>query len=135
MGARDGAVTGLTAALPFVVMGAIAVGLLVLVALVLAKTTVYTITNRRVAMRIGAALTVTLNIPFTQLGSADLGIRKDGSGSIYLSLLGETRLSYLVCWPACAALAAQPDPTCSPLASGCESGGGDPWRGGQNPGR
>jgi len=66
---------------------------------VFAVTTVYTITNRRVAMRIGAALTVTLNIPFTMIASADLAPRKDGSGTIVLDLMGSTRLSYLVCWP------------------------------------
>ncbi|MFK7941852.1 MAG: photosynthetic complex putative assembly protein PuhB, partial [Paracoccaceae bacterium] len=58
-----------------------------------------TITNRRVAMRIGAALTVTLNLPYRWIGSADLQLRKDGSGTIALDLIGNTQFSYLVCWP------------------------------------
>ena len=89
----------LAAASPLLVMGAVVCAMLALVGFVQARATVYTITNRRVAMRIGAALTVTLNLPFTQLASADLKPGKRGTGSIALDLLGETRLSYLVCWP------------------------------------
>ena len=43
---------------PFIVMGLIVCALLALIAWVQARATVYTITNRRVAMRVGAALTV-----------------------------------------------------------------------------
>ena len=79
--------------------GAVACGLLMLSAWVMARATVYTITNRRVAMRIGAALTVTLNLPYRWIGSADLQMGRDGTGTIALSLMGETRFSYLVLWP------------------------------------
>jgi hypothetical protein len=84
---------------PFLVLGAIVCGLLMLTAFIQARATVYTITNRRVAMRIGAALTVTLNLPYTQIANATLDLRKGGTGTIALDLLGNTRLSYLVCWP------------------------------------
>lgn len=84
---------------PFLVMGALACGILVLIAWVQARATVYTITNRRVAMRIGAALTLTLNLPYRWIGSASLDLRKRGTGTIALSLLGTTRLSYLNTWP------------------------------------
>lgn len=87
------------AAFPFVILGTVVVSLLVLVAVVQARTTMYTVTNRRVAMRIGAALTVTLNLPYTQIGNAMLDLRKSGTGTIALETLGTTRLSYLVCWP------------------------------------
>ena len=89
----------LGATLPYVIMGGVAIALLMLVGYVQARATVYTVTNRRIAMRIGAALTITLNLPYTQLGSADLALHRDGTGNVALSLLGETRLSYLVCWP------------------------------------
>lgn len=87
------------AATPFFILGAIVMGLLYAIAYVQARATVYTVTNRRVAMRIGAALTVTLNLPYTQIASADLARRRDGTGTISFLTLGETRLSYLVCWP------------------------------------
>lgn len=80
-------------------MGAAACGLILICAWIMARATVYTITNRRVAMRIGAALTVTLNLPYRWIGTADLQKRRDGTGTIALSLMGDTRFSYLVCWP------------------------------------
>ena len=84
---------------PFLVMGAVACGLLWLIALIQARSTVYTVTNRRVAMRIGAALTVTLNLPYRWIGAANLDLRQGGTGTIALSLLGDTRLSYANTWP------------------------------------
>lgn len=84
---------------PFLVMGAVACGLLWLIALIQARSTVYTITNRRVAMRIGAALTVTLNLPYRWVGEANLDLRQGGTGTIALNLIGDTRLSYANTWP------------------------------------
>ncbi|GAB1480470.1 photosynthetic complex putative assembly protein PuhB [Paracoccaceae bacterium] len=85
--------------LPYLVIGAVACGLLYGMAVVQARSTVYTVTTARVAMRIGAALTVTLNLPFRQIGAASLAARRNGTGTIALQTLGETRISYLVCWP------------------------------------
>tara|TARA_R110002020_G_scaffold176756_9_gene369230 strand:+ start:5802 stop:6434 length:633 start_codon:yes stop_codon:yes gene_type:complete len=86
-------------AFPFVILGVVVCALLWLVAFVQARATVYTITNRRVAMRIGAALTLTLNLPFRQIAKADLTLHRAGTGTIALELLGETRLSFLNFWP------------------------------------
>ncbi|MFK7882206.1 photosynthetic complex putative assembly protein PuhB [Roseobacter sp.] len=86
-------------AVPFVLLGLIVCGLLMLVAYLQARAAMYTVTDARVVLRIGAALTVTLNLPYTQVGNAMLDLRKGGTGTIALETLGETRLSYLVCWP------------------------------------
>ncbi|MCF1710687.1 PH domain-containing protein [Tabrizicola sp. J26] len=85
--------------LPYLLLGLIASAILYGMAWVAARTTVYTITTSRVAMRIGAALTVTLNLPFTQIGAAHLDLKRNGTGTIALETLGDTRISYLVCWP------------------------------------
>ncbi len=85
--------------LPYLAIGAVACGLLYVIAWVQARATVYTITSARVALRIGAALTVTLNVPFRQVATATLTTRSNGTGTIALETLGETRISYLVCWP------------------------------------
>lgn len=94
---------GLTAALPlavpFLVSGLIAGAVILGIARILARTTVYTITTARVAMRVGAALTVTLNLPFSRIARADLDLRRSGTGTIALSTLGEAKLSYLILWP------------------------------------
>ena len=85
--------------LPYLVIGLVTCGIIYGVAAAQARATVYTLTTARVAMRIGAALTVTLNIPFRQVANANLALRANGTGTIALETLGDTRISYLVCWP------------------------------------
>jgi hypothetical protein len=102
VGAIDGGLAGAFAfGLPYMLLWAAAVAVILGLAWVTARTTVYTVTTARVAMRIGAALTVTLNIPFRQVANADLSLRKSGTGTISLETLGETRFSYLILWPHC----------------------------------
>jgi hypothetical protein len=74
-------------------------GLLYAIAWCQAVSTVYTITTARVVMRIGAALTMTLQIPYRWIGAADLDLRRDGTGSIALNTVGETTFSYVMVWP------------------------------------
>ena len=90
---------GIEAASVLLVMGGLACALILAIAWVQARATVYTITSRRVAMRIGAALTVTLNLPYRWIGAADLKPGRRGTGTIALDLIGETRFSYVVLWP------------------------------------
>lgn len=85
--------------LPYISIGLVTCAIIYVLALVQARSTVYTITTARVAMRIGAALTVTLNVPFKQVGAANLSLKRNGTGSIALDTLGGTQISYLVCWP------------------------------------
>ncbi|MEM9725998.1 MAG: photosynthetic complex putative assembly protein PuhB [Pseudomonadota bacterium] len=99
VGAEAGLTAGVLSAIPLAALGAVAMLLLAGVAYFQASTTVYTLTNRRVVMRIGAALTVTLNLPHRWIGSADLKKGPWGSGDLAFGLMGSTRLSYLVCWP------------------------------------
>lgn len=87
------------ASIPFLILGGIVCALLIIIAWTQAHFTVYTVTNRRVAMRIGAALNVTLNLPYTQIANINLDRRKSGTGTIAFDLMGDTRISYLVCWP------------------------------------
>lgn len=94
-----GWVPALPYAIPFLALGVVAVGLILLVAYVQARATIYTITTARVAMRVGAALTLTLNLPFTKIESAGLDLKKNDTGTIAITTKGETRLSYLVLWP------------------------------------
>lgn len=85
--------------LPLIVLGLIACGIVLAIAWAMARATMYTITTARVAMRIGAALTVTFNIPFKMIATANLDLKPSGTGTIALQTLGDTRISYLVCWP------------------------------------
>lgn len=94
-----GAAAAFAASFPFIIMGAVVSALLLLIGYVQARAAVYTITNRRVVMRVGAALTVSFNLPFTQMEAASLDLRRGGIGTIALQMKSRTRLSYLVFWP------------------------------------
>lgn len=76
-----------------------ALSILALLAWLTARTTIYTITNRRVAMQIGIALPVTLNIPFRIVEAAGFRANADRTGDIPLSLAPDGRIAYLVLWP------------------------------------
>ena len=89
----------LTVFVPLVVLSAVFGGILYAIAYVQARSTVYTLTNKRVAMRIGAALTMTLNLPYVCIGTAKLDLKPSGHGTLAFELIGETRISYLMTWP------------------------------------
>jgi hypothetical protein len=85
--------------LPYLILGCLGLAVIYGLAWIQARTTTYTLTTARVVMQIGAALPVTFNFPFRQIGAANLDLRPDGTGTIALQTLGETRISYLVAWP------------------------------------
>ncbi|MEL7228515.1 MAG: photosynthetic complex putative assembly protein PuhB [Pseudomonadota bacterium] len=81
------------------VLGALALAVLFGIAHAMAKTTIYTITSRRVVMRFGVALPMTFQLPFTQITNADM-VRGDGTtGSIALTTKEHTKLAWPVLWP------------------------------------
>ncbi|MDG0987376.1 MAG: photosynthetic complex putative assembly protein PuhB [Paracoccaceae bacterium] len=84
---------------PFLALAMIVTLLLMLVGYILARTTVYTITNKRVVMRIGAALTVTLNIPFTEIENAAIASSSGNFGSIAIDTKKDAKFSFLILWP------------------------------------
>ncbi len=84
---------------PYLVLGVVACLIVYVLAWVQAKATVYTLTNKRVAMRIGAALTMTLNLPYVQIGNASMDLRRGGTGTLAFELMEDTRFSYLMTWP------------------------------------
>ena len=90
-----GTLLAMAGMLPLIVL---ALGLLAGIAWLMARTTVYTITNRRVVMRVGVVLSITFNLPFAQIASAGWRPRGQG-GEIVLSLSGTDRIAYLHLWP------------------------------------
>ena len=96
----EGAIT--TAAVtvgPTLALGAGAVGLLSLIGWLTARSTTYTITNRRVVMRYGVALPMTLNLPFALIEDAGLRRFRDGSGDMPIRLRSGNRVAYAHLWP------------------------------------
>lgn len=80
-------------------MGAFAVGVAALMAWMTARTTIYTITDRRVVMRIGIVLTLTLNLPLRRIDGAAVRRPDDLTGDISLQLTGPDRIAYAHLWP------------------------------------
>ena len=76
-----------------------ALGLLGGLAWLAARTTAYTLTDRRVVMRIGIVLTVSFNLPLTRIEAAALSGRADGSGDVALTLDPATRIGWWNLWP------------------------------------
>ncbi|MEM1316316.1 MAG: photosynthetic complex putative assembly protein PuhB, partial [Pseudomonadota bacterium] len=101
--AADGAPMGEVAVLGawHLFLAAAALGVLSGLAWMTARATVYNITDRRVAMRIGSAVNVTFNLPFRWIDGAELAVHADGAGNIPLTLRGPNTLGYLMLWPHC----------------------------------
>ena len=81
------------------VPGAMAVGILCLLARAYALGTIYTITNRRVVIRSGLALTTAIDLPLSIIDAAELRSRHDGTGDLVLRTRASERPSWIMLWP------------------------------------
>ena len=98
---HDGA-SGLVAAKGgawLLLLGLFTTVLLAFLARLYAKTTIYTITSRRLVMRFGVALPMMINIPWNKVEAADLKTHPGDHGSIALTLSKDRRISYWLLWP------------------------------------
>jgi len=80
-------------------LAAAALALVALFACMTARATVYTLTDRRVVMRMGIVLTVTYNLPYRRIMAAAVRKDRDGTGDLPLQLKGGDRIAYLHLWP------------------------------------
>jgi hypothetical protein len=74
-------------------------GLLMGIAWLNARATTYTITSRRVILRIGVAIPMTWNLPFKRIASADLTVREPNDGDIVLRVAEPDKIAWLQLWP------------------------------------
>jgi len=77
----------------------LAIGALCLLAYLSATTTAYTITNKRVVMRVGIVLTLAFNLPYARVAAAGLNQGTHGVGDIALTLGDGDRIAWLNLWP------------------------------------
>jgi Bacterial PH domain len=80
-------------------LAGLALGLIALLSWLVASNTVYTLTDRRVVMRIGVVLTVTFNLPLRRIETARLHALPGGAGDIALVLDPADRIGYIHLWP------------------------------------
>ncbi|MEL6746494.1 MAG: photosynthetic complex putative assembly protein PuhB [Pseudomonadota bacterium] len=98
-------------ALAVSVAGAAVVGFFAWFGHATAKHTIYTITSRRLVVRHGIVMPMTVNIPFSQLRSAQLRSFGDGTGDIVVTPNFDARVPYLAISPHCRPLTAMhPEP-------------------------
>ncbi len=99
-GVADGATLSkiLTGSAWLALLGAVSIAILGTLAWFYGKTTLYTITDQRLVMRIGVVLTMAINIPWNKLDAADLTLRGN-IGDITLTLAGTENMSYWLLWP------------------------------------
>jgi len=64
-----------------------------------AHTAVYTLTDKRIVMRIGIVLTLSFNLPLRLLKSAALRQQSGGCGDIVVTLGGDDHIAWLHLWP------------------------------------
>jgi hypothetical protein len=86
--------------LPLAFLG---LGAVYLLAWMTAKTTVYTLTDKRIVMRVGIVLTITFNLPLSALTSAGLNrydkTAPESAGDITLALGDQVRIAWFQLWP------------------------------------
>lgn len=80
-------------------LGLACIGVLSLLAWAMARSTIYTITDKRVVLRYGVAVEKAINVPFKIIGTAALKLRGNGTGDIPLTLTGDDSIAYLHLWP------------------------------------
>ncbi len=81
------------------ILGVVGVALLHLLAWGTARATVYTLTDRRVVLRVGIALPKCINLPLTLIGNVDLNLHADGHGDVALDVRAQQKMGYLTLWP------------------------------------
>ena len=86
--------TAIVTAIPVVFFGVLTVCILSLLAWIGARATIYTITNRRIIMRVGAAFTKFIDIPFNVIESVGLKVTHSGFGNISIKLKPGNNIPY-----------------------------------------
>lgn len=63
------------------------------------RSTIYTITSKRLVMRHGIALPMSINIPFSKIDAAQMVEHSNGTGTITMRITADNRLAWLALWP------------------------------------
>jgi hypothetical protein len=94
---------------PLALIGLVSVWIM---AYMTSRTTVYTLTNKRMVMRLGIVFTVSFNLPLKQLAAADTRNLHNSFGDISLTLKGSDSIAWIHLWPSVRPWRlAKPEPT------------------------
>jgi hypothetical protein len=82
-----------------VALGIVTLLLVCLLAWLSHRTTLYVVTSKRVVMKVGIALPIFFNIPFSEITSVAMHVFDDETGDLPLALTAGRRIAYLHLWP------------------------------------
>jgi hypothetical protein len=95
----DGWGLALESALWLAFLALAAAAILSVLAWAYARSTIYSITSRRVVIRSGVVVPMAVNLPFKSIDSAGMRVYRDGSGDLPLALIPSQKVNYLILWP------------------------------------
>jgi hypothetical protein len=78
---------------------ALALTILAVSGVLMARGTVYSLTSRRLVIRHGVAMPMSINVPFSKIESASLSEGSDGIGNVAFQPHARSRTSYVTLWP------------------------------------
>ena len=81
------------------ILGIVGVALLHLLAWGTARTTMYSVTDRRIVMRVGMALPKCVNLPMERISAVGISLNADGTGDLPIALTQRQPLGYPALWP------------------------------------
>ncbi|WP_295541825.1 photosynthetic complex putative assembly protein PuhB [uncultured Thiohalocapsa sp.] len=97
--AGESAKAALLSGLWLLLLCLMAVGILALMAWAFARSTIYSITDRRLVIRFGVALPMAVNIPFKAIQSVGLRRYEGGVGDLPMVLGDGHSVNFLILWP------------------------------------
>ena len=80
-------------------LGLLAFAILVAIAYASARTSNYTLTSKRVLLKVGIALPVIINLPLRQIDGVSFATTGKGCGTVCFKTGGNVRLAYMMLWP------------------------------------
>jgi hypothetical protein len=101
-GAQESQTVVLAGTVWMVGLGAVCLGLLLAFSVLIARTSVYSLTNKRLVLRVGVALEKAVNIPFSAIETAHLRAHSQhaaASGDLAVALKAGHRVGYVTLWP------------------------------------
>lgn len=99
VGRHDGMLKGYVAAAWILPVALAAMGIICGLALAIARTTIYTVTDKRAVLRFGIALPKAVNLPFSKVEGVSLRVERDGTGNIAFDIGDRPALGYFLMWP------------------------------------
>lgn len=95
-----GPAAGALSAAKTLAAGAVALSLLGFLAWLSARTTLFVVSTTRIVFKVGIALPIFCNLPFSQIAGATLRLDGDGTGDVSVAVTEGQRIAYLTLWPA-----------------------------------